>query len=220
MKVVIQCAGSKGPQAPQFYASDGRAVAFVARPEEAGAQDGVIFARPDDISDDGRSWRELLWEYNQESPPNPLGLLPAYRLYSPRIYQDLSAHFGPNLLILSAGWGLIPASFLIPDYNITFSQEAPREARRYASDSYSDWALIEPDPDGPIVFLGGKAYQKLFDQLTSHCYGQRVVVYNSTRRPTLPGLVFKGFETRSKQNWHYKAGAALIAGDLTFAGAL
>ena len=82
MKVVIQCAARKRPAAKPFLAMDGRRVAFVAHPDLAPRDESAFHARPDDLSEDGRSWRKRLLAYNEDAKANPLGFLPAYRLYS------------------------------------------------------------------------------------------------------------------------------------------
>ena len=79
MKLVIQCAGKKEPSAGSLQTSDGRRVHFVAHPNEPGQGEDRFYARPDDLSDDGRTWRERLLSYNAALSANPLGLLPAYR---------------------------------------------------------------------------------------------------------------------------------------------
>ncbi len=53
--IVIQCAASKTPRAGHLRTRDGQRVVFVARPDEAPPEPGVVYARPDDISDHGRS---------------------------------------------------------------------------------------------------------------------------------------------------------------------
>ena len=45
------------------------------------SDDAVVYARPDDLSANGMSWRDVLLKYNEENRNNPLGLLPAYQLY-------------------------------------------------------------------------------------------------------------------------------------------
>ena len=65
MKVVIQCAARKRSNAGHLATRDGKLVDFVARPELAPAKANRIYARPDDISDLGLSWREQLREYNE-----------------------------------------------------------------------------------------------------------------------------------------------------------
>ncbi|MGE5063222.1 MAG: hypothetical protein ACM3IG_04065 [Myxococcales bacterium] len=70
--------------------------------------------------------------YN-DGPDNPLNLLPAYQLYAHDAYRALAQTFGiDEVFILSAGWGLISASFLTPAYDITFkaTKTAPWKRRR------------------------------------------------------------------------------------------
>jgi hypothetical protein len=87
----------------------------VAEPASAPANQHCRYARPDDVSDVGRSWRHFLVEYNQNAKDNPLGLYPAYRLYKNPVYERLVDRFGlPNVYILSAGWGIIEAGFSRP----------------------------------------------------------------------------------------------------------
>ena len=133
--------------------ADGRPVVFVAQPEFAPERDGVVYARPDDVAETGRSWREELVIYNQQhnsdvadiplgrhvragldadpidrspsSDANPHGLLPAWLLYKNKTYRLLADTFGPrNLYIFSAGWGLVRSDFMIPNYDITLSPNA------------------------------------------------------------------------------------------------
>lgn len=88
---------------------------FVARPDEAPLCSSTAYARPDDLTDSGSSWRDELVRYNESTRNNPLGLLPAWRLYSNRTYGFLAERLGLNrLFILSAGWGMIPGGFLTP----------------------------------------------------------------------------------------------------------
>jgi hypothetical protein len=67
MKVVIQCAGSKR-DGGYFRAADGRPVKFVAHPELVSETEraGYIVARPDDLAPDGRTWRDLVLDYNAQ----------------------------------------------------------------------------------------------------------------------------------------------------------
>jgi hypothetical protein len=68
-------------------------VKFVAQPGLAPPGATVIHARPDDVSDDGRTWRARLLEYNAGTA-NPLGLLLACQLYERDAYGRLVRHFG------------------------------------------------------------------------------------------------------------------------------
>lgn len=94
------------------HVDDRRRVIFVADPPSTPIENGCIYARPDNLSDSGNSWREVLLEYNN-SVHNPLGLRLAYQLYGNRTYGRLVDRFGvEKVYILSAGWGLIKADFL------------------------------------------------------------------------------------------------------------
>lgn len=47
-----------------------------------------------------------------------------------------------NVMILSAGWGLIPAQFLTPRYDITFSASAEPYVRRRKNQAYEDFIWL------------------------------------------------------------------------------
>ena len=115
MIVVIQCAAKKKPNAGCLLRRDGQKVLFVADPDFAPTGAGHAYARPDDVSDIGVSWRAALLRYNDDPGNNPLGLVPAWRLYKNKTYGLLKNRYGlERLYILSAGWGLIAAHFLTP----------------------------------------------------------------------------------------------------------
>jgi hypothetical protein len=215
MRVIIQCASRKRPGAQNLLTADGRRVVFVARPDAVPQQVGVVYARPDDDSGDGRSWREQLLAYNAAAKVNPLGLLPAYQLYAHTVYDALAESFGvKSLFILSAGWGLIPATFLTPYYDITFSASAEPWKRRRREDPYEDLRLIRDDGDD-IVFLGGKDYLPLFCHLTASLQGRKTVFFNSSDCLDLPaGFAPVRYRTRTRTNWHYECASVLAAGGL------
>jgi hypothetical protein len=218
MKVIIQCAATKQPGAGSFRLSDEQPVLFVARPDLA-PDDGHVYARPDDQSDDGRTWPARLISFNRDPKTNHLSLLPAYRLYADDAYRRLVDRFGVNhVFILSAGWGLIPASFLTPNYDITFSgSPAVRRApwkRRRKRDRYGDFAIL-PDDGAVTLFLGGKDYVPLFCGLVRNLKGAKTVFFNSAHPLDLPpGFRAVRFETTTRTNWHYECASALIAGDI------
>jgi hypothetical protein len=213
MIVVIQCAARKHPDASHLVTSDGRPIDFVAHPELAPAQDNRLYARPDDISENGMSWRAKLWNYNKSQKDNPLRLCPAYKLYKNKAYGLLVNRFGlESVYILSAGWGLIRSDFLTPYYDITFSQSADPYMRRRRTDRYDDFRMIPDGVKDEILFIGGKDYLPLFCQLTNKAEGKRVVFFNSANVPRLEGCVFKRFETRTQTNWHYECANALLSG--------
>lgn len=74
MIVVMQCAKTKRAEAGHMRTMDGRPVVFVAQPEfapeRASEGTGFAYARPDDIADTGRTWREELVLYNQRHNPD------------------------------------------------------------------------------------------------------------------------------------------------------
>jgi hypothetical protein len=103
MIAIIQCAASKQEGAGRLVTADGRPVKFVADPDAAPPDESVIYARPDDVSDRGRPWREVLLEYNK-TPDNPLKLLKAWKLYDDPAYGSLVGKYGVNnVYVLSAG---------------------------------------------------------------------------------------------------------------------
>src|SRR3954468_15411313 len=131
MIAVIQCAATKRSDAGRLVTAAGKPVVFVADPAMAPPDTSVVYARPGDKSDGEKSWRQVLLDYNRNEPDNPLRLMPAWRLYSHAVYERLVTHCGVNnVYILSAGWGLISASFLTPEYDITFSSSADGYKRR------------------------------------------------------------------------------------------
>ena len=128
MVFVIQCAGRKRDYAGTFRDGNGSPVMFVANPKQMPQDATYVYAHPDGLSDSGITWRERLLRYNREPATNPLGLLPAWELYQNAVYSRLVEAYGvERVYILSAGWGLIAADFLTPDYNITFSQVPQRD---------------------------------------------------------------------------------------------
>lgn len=203
--VVMLCAGAKRPSAGQLRRADGRKVMFVARPDLAPARGDCSYARPDDPSGGGLSWRQELLRYNQTPGDNPLNLLPAWQLYRPPIYQQLWRQYRPDdLYILSAGWGLIRADFLTPAYDITFSSGADRHQRRRWQDGYDDWSMLPSDTDRPVVFFGSKGYVRLFCKLTAGMApGLRYVFYNASEKPNAPECQLVKFDTRQKTNWYH-----------------
>jgi hypothetical protein len=221
MKIVIQCAGSKNQAQPGagFLATDNRQIKFVASPKLAPHSDQYVYARPDDRANDSQTWRDHLVAYNSYAHTNPLHLLPAYQLYTGKAYQNLVEKFGiKQIFILSAGWGLIPADFLTPDYDITFSQAknvAPH-CRRKKSDNYADMCLL-PDDGDKIIFLGGKDYLPLFYKMTNNLKGTKKVFFNASSDLNLgPGFRTERFQTNRRTNWHYDCAQQLIDGQLGF----
>lgn len=218
MKIVIQCAGSKNSSAGHFMTTAGRRIEFVAQPDAAPQSNEILYARPDDWSDQhGRSWRDLISDYNAHPRNNPFGLFPAYLLYSNDAYRVLVRRFGSeNVYILSAGWGLIRSDFLTPWYDITFKHDADAYKRRGRNDKYSDFCHLT-DPNEEVLFFGGKDYLPLFCQLTQSVRAPRIVFYNSRITPSAPGCVLKRYETSMRTNWHYACGRDFAEGKINAA---
>lgn len=213
MKIVIQCAASKDNQAGTMQTKDGKPVLFVADPSRAPERSDVVYARPDDRTEDGWRWRDHVLGYNREPGTNPLGLLPAWRLYRHESYGKLVERHGTdNVFILSAGWGLIRADFLTPVYDITFSAQADAFKRRRSRDIYYDLNMLEWRDTEPVIFFGGKDYLPLFCRLTEHTAGKRIAVFNSATEPQAHGVQFVRYRTSTRTNWHYEAVSAFLDG--------
>ena len=213
MIVVIQCAASKRSNAGHLATSSGEPINFVAHPKMAPRNSGRVYARPDDLLGDGTSWRQLLRQYNDNPGGNPLHLYPAYQLYQNKTYGLLVDRFGSDAVyILSAGWGLVRADYLLPYYDITFSPSAEAYKRRRKSDSYEDFRLRPDDTKKDIVFFGGMDYLPLFCSLTNTSQGGKTVFFNSTRRPQCDGCTLRRFKTAARTNWHYECARAFLDG--------
>lgn len=217
--VVIQCAGRKSPKAGYFQTKDGQRVVFVACPETAPRQEGTLYARPDEVSDDGEhTWRERLLSYNAQPRSNVCDLLPAWRLYRPGEYRALVDVFSSlHVFILSAGWGLIRSDFLTPYYDITLSRPSDKAERykwRRPSDHYEDFCHLTADDAEPIIFMGGKNYRPLFENLTSDTRTRKTIYYRSDTVQRRPGFTYERYDSRRSTNWHYSCAKDLIAGRL------
>lgn len=219
MKVMIQCAGSKADSAGFMRTESGQRVKFVARPSEAPATRQFDYAHPDEPCGNGRTWREELLNYNRHPGDNPLGLLPAYRLYQNQLYRDLAEHVGvTNLYILSAGWGILPAMFLTPDYDITFTTSAESyKRRRRSQDTYQDYAMPGRTTADTLLFIGSRSYLKLFADLTDTYRGKRIAFFNTKHRPQLSGVTILRYEDATRStNWQYDCARDFILGRLEY----
>ena len=213
MIAVIQCASRKATDAGHLHTRDGRKVMFVADSDLAPPAKHFVFARPDDLSDTGEPWRTVLRRYNASHDGNPHELLPAWRLYNNLIYERLAEHFGlDRLYILSAGWGLIPADFLTPNYDIAFSATRREDSykRRRRHDNWRDFRGLPAGTSEPILFFGGKSYVPLFCSLTADSVGPRTVFY-AGKQPAAPDCVLIRFG-RPFTNWHYQCAKAFVEG--------
>jgi hypothetical protein len=212
MIAVIQSAMGRQPHAGHMKTRDGRRVLFVADPEQAPGEPGLCHARPDSPSNFCVTWRKLVAGYNENRRNNPLGLLPAWSLYPDEIYAQLVEQLGAHkVYILSAGWGLIKASFLIPNYDITLSPDAEPFRRRRSNDVYADFCMLPANSDEDLYFFGGAEYAPLFCRLTAGHPGRRIVFYHGANPPAAPGCTLRKFESGSETHWHQACATAFLA---------
>jgi hypothetical protein len=220
MKVVIQCASQKQSGAGRLRDAAGREVVFVARPDlrEEGLPAGRR-CRPDDPADGDETWRDVLVRYNRDGS-NPDGLLPAGDLYRPRecpdLYRELCAALGrENVLVLSAGWGLIRSDFLTPDYDITFSAaKNVGPCRRRSTRLSADWHDFDHlrdacTPGEEVHFFGGKDYLPLYYSLTDGLRARKVI-HHKAEVPTRGDYEYRRHGGTKNQNWHYPAVAEFV----------
>jgi hypothetical protein len=219
MIVVIQCAASKRSGVGHLVSGSGKPLIFVAEPQSAPVDPAHAYARPDDPSGAGMSWRQALLQYNEEPRDNPFGLYPAWQLYENKNYERLVDRLGlRKVYILSAGWGLIRADFLTPYYDITFSPSAAGYKRRRKADAYQDFRMLPDKTDEDILFFGGKDYLRLFCSLTAAIRSKKTAFYNSARLPQADGCTLERFETTTRTNWHYECANAFLDGTLIIKG--
>src|SRR5262249_16040670 len=148
-------------------------------------------------------------------------------LYAPtehefrNLYRDLADAFGwDNVFVLSAGWGLIRASFWTPDYNITFSTQAKKDRPwvwRNTNDRHRVWLDFthlkdaQVSQDEPIHFFAGKNYRPLYYALMTTLPGKKIVHYkgNLERRDGFQYAEYEGPE--KNRTWHYRAAKEFLA---------
>jgi hypothetical protein len=214
MTVVIQCAARK--DGAYLRAATGDKVKFVVQPRSAPSDPGWTFAHPDETSTLGGAWRAALSRYNErfvQTGDNPDGLKPAWRLYTNPAYRGLARRFGTaNLYILSAGWGLVHADYLLPNYDITFSKQADSVSIRQSADWFDDARQMPDDVAGPVLLLGGLSYLPMFRKLTNSVRAERIVYFNSGKRPGAGGCRLIRYETSTRTNWHYGCASDLASG--------
>lgn len=220
MKIIIQCAGRKKKPLPKsgFRTSDNRLIQFVANPNLAPDSEIYAYKKPEDIYNGSDTWRDEILEYNKNPISNPLQLFPAYQLYADHTYRNLVEKFGiDQIYILSAGWGLIPANFLIPDYDITFShgKNVAQQCHRKKTDYFKDFCLL-PDDGDDIIFLGGQSYLPLFCELVGKFQGRKKILYRLNSDLDLgPEFITEKYVTKRVTNWHYECAKMIIEGHIT-----
>ena len=216
MKFVIPCCAKKRKH---YWTFEGRQVIFVAHPNRCSESDSQVFFRPDDpVPYSTQTWRQKLLAYNKRGT-NPDDLCRAAELYTREIYRELVGRFGwENIFILSAGWGLIRADFLLPYYDITFSRQSDICNRRGKNDEYNDfnhfldWASVGRSEI--IVFCGGNDYLPLYYELTQNLPARKVIYHKAKKPPRKPGYVYVEYDTTRRTNWHYSCAEDFVHGKL------
>ena len=206
MVIIIQCAGSKNSECG-FFRKDNKKVIFVADLDSLPEEGDVIFAHPDQkiSEEENLTYREALVEYNENlKDENRYNLCDALSLYNSPIYQCLK-NLNQNIpvYILSAGWGLVSGSFLLPYYDITFSSNSKVEKykRRKRSDNsfkdfnhlQEDWINLCLDEYKIYVFIGVN-YLNLFYKLikgAKRCQANNTLKQIGKRRQILCQLLQK-----------------------------
>jgi hypothetical protein len=179
--------------------------------------------RPDDHSDvQSKTWRDRLEGYNTSyvsTGQNPSALSEAYQLYSPKqrcwnnIYKQLVSKFdAQNVLILSAGWGLIRSKYLTPYYDITFSSRADLYKKRNLKyDRYHDFCHLNPVDGEKIYLFAGRSYDQLFQELTGSMPAHRIVFFHG-EPPRINGCQPIPYPRGDNRTWYYACATDFIAG--------
>ena len=213
LKVVIQCAGRKHDWS-YLRSNDGKRVEFVAHPGDAPPAQGIRYAHPDDLSDNGMKWRQRVLDYNIGRGTDLSSLEPAFRLYRARQYQDLVEEFGQTqIFVLSAGWGLVRSDFLLPHYDITFQRpENPSESYiwRRPHDRFEDFNQLTANSDDHVIFLGGENYRHYFQAFAGVTKARKTIYFKSSFVVRQPEFDYEYFATKRNRNWHYSCADELI----------
>ena len=195
-----------------YFKHEGKKVKFVTQPDLA-PDDDFLYALPDDTDSGGVSWREKLTNYNREfrdSGKNPYGLLPAWKIYQNKIYEDLKNEYGEDrLYILLAGWGIVRADFLIPASEITFTVKLPNNYN-LKDGFYRHYNMLPDDAGDPVVFFGRDECIPLFCDLTGKILGKRYAFYKGDR-PDAPCCELREFRpSDSNPIWYYETARKFI----------
>lgn len=223
--IIIQCAGSKNSKCGFFRKDekDEKKVIFVADPDSSPEEGDVIFAHPDDniTEDKPLTYREDLVQYNENRRnKNPYDLCEALSLYKPSIYQQLK-NLNNNIpvYILSAGWGLVRGSFLLPYYDITFSSNSRIDKYKRREDDKidfhdfnhlkEDWRNLNLNEYNIYVFVT-KNYLDLFYKLMGEIDGigkNQITIFHLSdhikKEKKFNYQLYK--ENSQRTNWHYSA---------------
>jgi len=222
MKIIIQCSATKNGDIWTPSELGKFRVNFVAYPKGCTESPSLYYAHPDDRIPNGiETWRKYLIRYNlryKKSSENPDGLLKSAELYKTPIYRDLANNCGwENTFILSAGWGLVRADFLLPYYDITFSRNADRCKKRENNEQFYDFDHLtqceNSDIQETIYFFGGKDYLPLLYKLTRNINCKKVIYYKAKNIPKEEGYDYIECYTNRRTNWHYSCAEKFMKGN-------
>ena len=212
MKIVIPCAAGKFPvECGDFSGfmrdANGNPVKFVAEPDLAPKSKELRYVSPDCDYDSSMTFREKLRSYNEKFNSdncNPYNLYPACELYKNSIYSDLVKSYGiDRTYILSAGWGIVQADFLLPMYDITFSSSVKEKyKKRKSSAVWPDFNHLDNGCEDTLCLFGTVDYIDLFLDLTRQYKGKRIVYYNSGQHySSSETLKFVKCDLSARTNW-------------------
>ena len=177
-QILIQCAGKKN-NTYTFDNYQGKKVEFISDIEsnDLPNSNNSIYVNPNEaISEDSdKTWIDKLKEYNKNKL-NPNGFCQAWELYENPIYADIKKKVGKeNMFIASAGWGIVKASYWLPNYDITFSRPPKGKKKNYiirssAQNEIAQWDDINAFHDSNIKIYDlhifcGKKYLRLINKL-------------------------------------------------------
>lgn len=139
----------------------------------------------------------------------------AYELYTGnKIYNYAYNKLGDRLFILSSGWGIMPATFKLPMYHITWAQNARGSTMfRDRNDArWEDWTLDDhniKDDGHYMILLAGRDYIRQFLHCTSNIK-KRCIVYNADIKCYDENVKYiwgQPYLNNPNQiiNWHYTA---------------
>ena len=214
MKIIISCCDRKNGEP---FIHNGEMINFVSNVDQVVSDDG-IYVHPDDlVPNEDFTWRDLVSLQGLNN-----NLQPAHELYSPPIYNSLFQHYGNDLFIFSAGWGIIKADFRLPKYNITFSNNnVPNYAIRNNGGIFHDFNHLDGIAENEqILLIAGMDYVIPFCQLTENLPNEKIIIYknqnllNNIQYLNNGNFQFQHYQTNRCTNWHYEFAQRIINNEI------
>ena len=122
--------------------------------------------------------------------------------------------FGNSFYILSAGWGLVSSEFKLPNYDITFSNNANIGAQRNTNINnlpiYNDFNQLDINDNEDIIFIGSASYLPHFYSLTYNLPNRKLIFFfgqgNNLPQPMVNQNTFEfiNFPSLNNRSWHYE----------------